>query len=322
MSVNPDVVMQRDVDVLGYEIETLWGTDPATARLAILGIVGTATLTSRQNRAAYRGVGAGVDPTGYYWKGYENELDFEWEIQNENIANSFIALALGSPPNGTTGAITNWPDATNHNLRSFTVEAGYDWPNTDEFYVLLGCIVERLELEYRDSTLVGRLKARVKTVADPGSSRAVAAPALSTLAPFDAFEDATLTFANPTISDVLPETVRIIIENKLRFGRVVGQGNRGLGYCQLAGRDVFVELDTLKTSTGLEDLFYAAPDVAAGDVDITAVISKNGGAEYISAALTNCQVIGDMGWDFGDRDEEVRETLRLQAKSYSFDVKS
>ncbi len=322
MSVNPDVVMQRDVDILGYEIESTWGTDPATTRLPILGIVGTATLTSRQNRLAYRGVGAGVDPTGFSWKGYDNELDFEWEIQDENPLNSFIALALGSAPNGATGAITNWPDGTNHNLRSFVVEAGYDWPNTDEHYLLLGNIVERLELEYRDSSLFGRVKTRVKTVPDPATSRAVAAPGLSTLAPFDSFEDLTLTFANPTINDVMPEFLRIIIENKLRFGRVVGQGDRGLGYCQLAGRDVFAEMDSLKTSTGLEDLFYGAPDVAAGDVDITAVLSKNSGSEYISAALSNCQLIGDMGWNFGDRDEEVRETTRFQAKTYSFDVKS
>lgn len=315
--------MQRDVDVLGHEEETVaWGTDQATTRLAVLGIVSRATLASRQNRQAYRGVGAGVDPTGFYWKGYENELDMDWEIQDEKPANSFIGYALGSAPNGATGIITNYPDATNANLRSFTLEAGYDWPNTDQYYLLLGNIVERLELEYRDSVLRGRMKTRVKTVPDPTSSRAAAAPALSTLAPFDAYEDLTLTFANPTITDVMPDVLRIIIENKLRFGRFVGQGNRGLGYCQLAGRDVFVEMEDLKTSTAFEDLFYAAPDLAAGDVDITATISKNTGAEYISAVLSNCQVIGDMGWEFGDRDEEIREVIRFQAKSYAFDVKS
>lgn len=317
-----DIAMMREVDIIGYEVESVWGTDLASTRLAIPGVVQSAKLVARQNRAAYRGVGAGVDPTGFYWKNYDLELDVEYLVQDDEPANSIIGLALGSAPDGGTGAITNYPDATHHNLRSFTVEGGFDWPGTDEFYLLKGCIIERLELDYRDSLLTIRFKARVKDMPDPGSSRAVAAPDLLTLAPFDSYEDCTLTFANPTISNVYPDVVRIIVENKLKYGRFVGQGSRGLGYCQIAGRDVFAEFSTLKTSVGLEDLFFAAPDVAGGDVDITAVLSKNTAAEYISVLLDDAQVVGDMGFDFGDRDEELREMVRFQAKTYSFDVKS
>jgi hypothetical protein len=318
-----DIIVERDVDIYGYEVESVWGTDLATTRLPIPGIVETAKLLIRENKAAYKGSGSGgYDPAGFYRKAHDVELSVGMIVQDDKPSNSLLGLALGSAPDAGTGVITNYPDATNANLRSFTLEMGYTWPGTDRYYLARGCMIRRLEMAYRESLLRYLLNIVVKDVPAPSSSRAAAAPSLLTVSPFDCYEDSTLTFANPTISNHHVDEFKIVIENKLRTGRKVGQADRGLGSCQFAGRDVFLEMNQRRMGSDFEDLYLADPSTVAADVDVTAVLSKNAAAEYISAVLTNCQVIGDWGPEYRDVDEEMKDAFRLQAKSYAFDAKS
>lgn len=318
-----DIITERDVDVYAYEVESIWGTDPATTRLPFLGIVENAKLLIRQNKTAYRGSGGGgYDPQGFFWKAMDVELQMGLILQDDNPNNSLLGLALGSAPNGTTGVITNYPDATHANLRSFTVEMGYSWPGTDRYYLAKGSMIRRLEMAYKESLLRYNLAIPVKIVPTPASSRAASAPSLSTLPPFDCYEDSTTTFSNPTITNHFVEDFKIIIENKLRPGRKIGQGDRGLGSLQFVGRDVFLEMNQKRMGSDFEALFLADPSTVAADVDAEVILSKNTGAEYIKAALTNCQVMGDWGPEYRDVDEELRDVFRLQAKTYAFDVKS
>jgi hypothetical protein len=313
------VVMQRDVVPLGYRIETTWGVDPLAGNLPILGLVRRCRITVRQNREARRGVGSGIDPLLFTWKEHQISVDLEYEVQNEIPTNSRIALALGSAPNGVTGVITNWPAGTDRNLRTYTLEAGYDWPNADEFYQVKGLMTQRLEIDWTDDTLIFRENLIGKSVGVPTTAPAMTAPSLSMLEVFDAFEDGTLAFASPTISDVFAERWQVVIENTLRHSGIVG-GGRSIGYLQLAGRNVFVPMNLLKTGSGFVSLFYTAPNLAAANVDITATISKNAAAEFIKATLTNCEIVDEQGVEYTDEEAEVKETWRLQAKSYAFDV--
>lgn len=318
-----DIITERDVDIYGYELESEWGTDVATTRLPLPGIVESAKLLIRQNKVAYRGSGGGgYDPQGFYWKGMDVELSMAVIVQDDDPDNSLLSIALGSAPNGTTGVITNYPDATHANLRSFSLEMGYEWPGTNRYYVARGCMIRRLEMAYRDNELRYLLAIVCKDIATPAAARAAAAPDNLTLSPFDSYEDSTLTFATPTITNHHLDEFKIIIENKLRAGRKVGQTSRGLGSCQFTGRDVFLEMVQRRMGSDFEALYLADPALAAADVNVTAVLSKNTAAEYISAVLTDCQVIGDWGPEYRNVDEELKDVFRLQAKTYAFDVKS
>ena len=176
-----DIIVERDVDIYAYEVESTWGTDPATTRLPIPGTVESAKLLIRQNKVAYRGSGSGgYDPQGFYWKAMDVELSMAMIVQDDSPSNSLLGLALGSAPNITTGVITNYPDATNANLRSFTLEMGYEWPGTDRYYLARGCMIRRLEMAYRESVLRYLLNIVVKDVPTPAASRAVSAPSLLT----------------------------------------------------------------------------------------------------------------------------------------------
>src|SRR6266571_4962618 len=144
------VVMQRDAVPLGWRIETTWGTDPLANNLPIPGLVQNCKVSVQQNREAQRGVGSSVDPLLFRWKGHVVSVDLEYEIQDDNPNNSLISMALGDAPNAGTGVIVNRPNATNKNLRTFTLELGFDWPNTDEFWQVKGCMIRRFEMAWQD----------------------------------------------------------------------------------------------------------------------------------------------------------------------------
>ncbi len=313
--------MQRDAVPLGYRIESVWGTDPLASNLAILGLVTSCKVTVEQNREARRGVGAGVDPLLFVWKEQRVSVDLEWDVQDENPANSLISLFLGDAPNGATGAIVNRPNATDKNLRTFTLEVGFNWPNTDEYWQVKGLMGQRLELAWTDHVLKAKANFVGKSVSKT-SAIALAAPSLSALAPFDGYEDGTLSFAAPAVANPMSDNFRVIVENVLRHKGIIG-GGRTIGYLQVAGRNVFAEFDALKTGSEFVDLFLAEPNTAAGNVDITATVSKSAGAEYISAVLSNAEVVSQGGPpEVKDSDEEFEEAWRFQAKTYAFDVKS
>ncbi len=314
------VVMQRDAVPIGYRIESVWGTDPLSGNLAVLGVVRSCKVSVRQNREPQRGVGAGVDPKLFRRKGLQVTIDLEYEVQDDNPANSFLGLALGDAPNAGTGVIVNRPNGTNKNLRSFTMEVGFDWPATDEYWQVTGCMVRRLEDRWADDTFVRKLNIQGKVVAAPTSAPAVAPPSLSALSMFDPYAEGSVTFTNPSVANHVETDFAFIVENALKGAGIVG-GGRGLGYLQIAGRNVFAEVNTLKAGSDFVTQFFAAPNAAAAQVDVTATVSKSSGAEYVSYALTDCEIVGDSGPEYADSDDEVKESWRFQAKAYACDVK-
>lgn len=309
------IMMQRDVVPLGYSIETVWGTDPATTRLAFLGVMRSAKLTIKENTQSYRGIGAGLKPKGFLRKKREVVLDMEYLVQDDKPTNSILGLALGSAPDAVTGIITLYPNAANPNLRSFTVECG----STGRFYQVKGCRIKKLQMVYNDSELVFKISAVAKDFSLT-ETPAVAPPSLSTLAPFDCYSDGMATFTNPTIAGQIVDNLILTIDNNLVEGSQIG-GGRTIGYLQIGGRKVFIGFDNIITDIALENIIYTDPATAAGNVDIAMIVSKNAGVEYIRASLTDCTPLSEGGYDFKDEDTEQRRTYNFEAKDYEFDVK-
>ncbi len=323
------VAMQRDAVPLGYRIESVWGTDPLAGNLPIPGQVLRCKVNVNQNREPMRGVGSSVDPLRFKWKQHDVSIDLEYEVQNDSPTNSPLSLSLGDAPDAGTGAITNRPTASNKNLRSFTLELGFDWPNADEYWQIVGCMIRRLEVGLRDHALVYRANILGKQTGQPTTAPALSPPSLLSIEPFDSFEDGTVvaSIARGVAGnfDVLSDNLRIIIENVLRGRGVVGTG-RGLGYLQLAGRSVYVEFTGLKTGSELVTAMFTGPDAATlnspQSIDFDVTLSKSSGQEFIKAALNNCEHVGQGGIEVADEDEEMAEDWRFQARSYAFDVKT
>lgn len=323
------VAMQRDAVPLGYRIESTWGTDPLASNLAILGQVTRCKVNINQNREAQRGVGAGVDPLRFRWKRHDVSVELEYEVQDDNPNNSLLSMALGDAPNAGTGVIVNRPNASNKNLRTFTLELGFDWPNADEYWQVKGCIIRRFELALQDHALVAKLNILGKTVGQPLTAPAMTPPAMSGLEAFDSYEDGTIvaSISRGVASnfEVMSEHFRISIENVLRANGTIA-GGRGVGYAQIAGRSVYADFDALKTGSDLVTAMMSGPDSATVNspqsVDFDITLSKNAAAEFIKAQLTDCQMIGQGGPEVKDADDEWMEAWRFQAKTYAFDVKT
>jgi len=317
--------MQRDAVPIGWRIETTWGIDPLAGNLPVLGLVRSCKVTVSQNREPQRNVGSSVDPLLFRWKQHQVSVDMGYEVQDDNPTNSFLGMALGDAPNATTGVIVNRPNATNKNLRSFTLELGFDWPNPDEYWRVRGCMVRRLEDSWIDDTLVRKMNILGKIADPPVTTPFMTPPALSSVEVFDAYEDGTVTFSNPTpTADFMASNFRLVIENVLRASGIVKSTSpeRAVGFMQIADRNVFAEFEALKTMSDFMTLFFGAPNLAASNIDITATLTKSAAAEYISAALLNCEIVGQAGLEVKQDDEEMRESLRFQAKSFTWDVKS
>ncbi len=306
------MLLQRQAKVAGYNVEADWGTDPGGTRLAILGVA-KVTLTINQNRGPYQGTGAGFDPQGYKWGEQEITIETEDKVQDDNKNNSLIAMALGSAPDGTTGIITNYPTASYGNIRSATWELGFDWDGTDIYFVVVGCRIKKFELEYGDHELIRRITWVCKSYTHSATATGTL-PSLSTLEWFDPQEDGTYTWANPTISGVMLEKMKVTIENITKEKGVLG-GGRGKGYIQVTGRKVLIDFAPWVTGWDFFNLVEGAPNAAAGNFDLTAVLSKNTTAEYISLAMTNCEIISPYKIDLNDSDDLVGQNLQAQVKT-------
>ena len=316
------VVTMRDFTPFGYSFESTWGTDPATARLPFLGDIKKAVVSGPDwQKEARRSIGSGIDPKGFARKWKKVGFNLEMNLADDNPSNSLLGLALGSAPNGTTGLITNYPTTSYGNLRSITIEGGFDWPDTDEFWLLTGCMIESLDLTLEDGLAKEEIKFSVKDCVR-SSSRAVAAPTESTTSLFNPNDDATVTWNTSPVPTVYGEKLKFSIQNKLKSKAVVGP-TPTLGYCEIVGRDVFLEATIPRVDDVFLDKYEADPSSA--DAELTSIIlnlAKNSNSEYINITLNNPQVLGPYELNIEDSDAEVMDSWKFQAKTYSVDVKA
>jgi len=315
-----DIVVQLDADTIGYEAETTWGTDVATTRLAFPWDISRATFRYDEHKESRKPVGSSIDPAAWKRKMRTVELDVEGLLLDDKPSNSPFSFFLGSAPNGGTGIVTNYPDATTRNIRSKTVECGYTWPSTDEYAQIKGLRGKRLEVRAVDyevqvkASYIGKDFARTTT-------RAAAEPALPTTLPFDGYNDSTITLATPTMDATEISNLAVIIENTLA-GEKKGKvgGTRSIGHSQIAGRKVYVEIEKDMVNDEWRDMLEASPDAAAADVNVTWTLSKNAAAEFVKFTLSNCQIISQASLEFTADETEMKENYRLEAKTYELDV--
>ena len=313
--------LMREVRPIGYTIEATRGTDPGGVRLPFLGIIESAKYKVDEHRSAYYGVGAATTPTGFRREGRDITFDMTMLLQDDNPANSLLSLFLGDAPNGTTGTITLRPNTTNNNLRSITIEAGYDTAGTDRYCCIKGCLGEKFELSLEENLVKLTTSWIVDDVTNSDTYTGTAPPSLSTLRPFDGCNDSTWTFANPTISTYDLKTAKFIGENKIETGGKLGAG-RTKKYGQIVGRKVFCELDVRRLFSTWETAYLADPSTTTAEQDITCVLSKNTAAEYLSIALTDCQIVDPISVGYDDKEDVMVDKYRFQAKGYTFDDKA
>lgn len=316
-----ELITMRDLVPWGYEVESVWGTDLMTTRLPFLGDMKRASIAVNPNKEVRRSISSGVDPKGFARK--KEDITFEWELllADDNPANSLISLALGSAPNVATGAITNYPDATHSNLRSLTIEGGYQWPGTDLYWKVLGCRIQNLSLEFAENQVKMTGKAVCKTRVR-ASTPAAASPTESATSLFDGYGDAVLTWTNPALSLTQSISRLALSINNTILANPTVQGGRGISYAEMVEREVSVDLDTNKVDSELLNMLAADPsDGATAQIDLDVVLTKNTAAEYIWVHLGDCQIVGEEKFDTKDAPELLNESFRLVATSYYAIVK-
>jgi hypothetical protein len=206
------VVTMRDFTPWGYSYESAWGTDPATSRLPFLGDVARMTVALDEQKEVRRSVGSGIDPKGFCRKARKIDANLVMNLADDNPDNSFLALALGSAPNAS-GVVTNYPSGSNRNLRSVSIEGGFD-AAFDEFYLLKGCMVQSLDLIFEEGFVREEVKFVCKDLVR-SSSRAVVAPTESTTSLFNPHDDVTMTWNGTPIPVVYEQRMKLSIQNKL-----------------------------------------------------------------------------------------------------------
>jgi len=131
-----------DYSEIGYSLEGTPGTDPATQRLAFPGDITTFEPNYTYDKKT-RWRPHSRDPAGSYATWFDTSLHIEMLPFDEFNAgaNSMLALAVGSAPDAGTGVITN-----QNNLRTFTVQHGWDLPTTDVWRRIRYCMIDTYEL--------------------------------------------------------------------------------------------------------------------------------------------------------------------------------
>ncbi len=312
------IVTMRDFKNPSYSVESVWGTDPAASRLAFLGDVKDLTFAFDPQREARRSVGSGVMPKGFAKKWKKCDLSATMDLIDDNPSNSLIALALGTAPDAGTGVITNYPASGYPNLRSMSCEFGLDRGGGEiEWWIAKGCIMESLDLIMDEQKVSTEFKWQVKDYAR-AASRATALPTEPTTSLFNPATDLFFTFTGVTVPSDHIQRAKLSIANKLASGPTVGSAGK-LGKCVIVGRDVTLELTTLK-----DVLYTGLLAMQEGDGEITSidvVLSKNSNAEYIKFTLGGCQILGNYDEKESDVDADVPQTWKLSAKTIAVDVK-
>jgi len=311
------IVTMRDFKNPSYSVESEWGTDPAASRLAFLGDVKDLTFSFDPQREARRSVGSGVMPKGYAKKWKKCGLSVSMDLIDDNPDNSLIALALGSAPS-VAGVITPYPASGYPNLRSMSCEFGLDRGGGEiEWWIAKGCVMEALDLTLDEQKVSTEAKWQVKNYARAGS-RATALPSEPTTSLFNPATDLSFVFTGVTVPSDHIQRAKLSIANKLVAGPTVGSAGV-LGKCAIVGRDVSLELTTLKDVlyTGLLAMHEGNGEITSIDL----VLSKNSNAEYIKFTLGGCQILGGYDEKESDADADVPQTWKLTAKTIAVDVK-
>jgi len=320
-----DVMAFEEYALVTYSEEVTWGTDPLASRLPFLGVMRNWKVTTDHNVEAYY-EGQNAQPQGYMERARDVHLTFECDLKDDNPANSLLAFAFGGVPNGGTGVVTNRHSLTNRDLRSFTMQAGIDWSQTDEWWRVRGCKIRRAEIDWNFKQHL--VKAKMDVVPryfDKQSTPHVDISAISpsALAPFDPQAHGTYTLANPTIAGIIANNLKVVVENGILTDGVIKSGaasDRYIGLAAPIGTSVFVELDTYRSVDDFLDQYTAARDTAAAEVDFTLTLSRAAAAQFIKITLTDCQLLGAYDLEWRMEKGVAIEHLRFQAKTWQLDV--
>ena len=310
------IVTMRDFDNPSYSVESEWGTDPVSNRLAFLGDVKDLTFSFDPQREARRSVGSGVMPKGYAKKWKKCGLSLTMDLIDDTVGNSLIGLALGGAPNAS-GSIAPYPASGYPNLRSISCEFGLDRGGSEvEWWIAKGCIMEALDLTMDEQKVSTEAKWQVKDYTRL-VTRTGFLPAEPTTSLFNPATDLSVNFTGVALPINYIQRAKLSIANKLASGPTVGSAGV-LGKCTIVGRDVSLEL------TGLKDVLYMGLlEMQEGNGEITSVelvLSKNSNAEYIKFTLGGCQILGGYEEKETETDADIPHTWTLTAKSIAADV--
>src|SRR3990167_8788118 len=144
-------VLVSNVVPIGFSPEVTYGTAVNTGRRAIPGHVLTAMFKTSENVKDYVEIGQNANTVAFYRGRREVDWKLSYEMTDDydgtNADSSLWSYALGSSP--SAGVPTLIPNTSTANLRSFTMEMGYDFSGTDAFYLLTGCMIKSCELSFR-----------------------------------------------------------------------------------------------------------------------------------------------------------------------------
>ena len=318
------LITMRDFEPWGYEVESVYGTDPASLRLPVLGDIIESVVTLDPQKQARRSVGSGVNPKGFSDNYDKIGYKLKYELADDNPTNSLIALALGSQPNVTTGVVTIYPTSTISNLRSCTFEGGFASQALDEYWLLKGCMIENCDLVFESGKVTTEMNFVVKS-ADIGATRALTAPTECTTSLFNPYGDGSLTINSTPTPTVYAEKMRLSISNKLKYSPTIDSG-REIAYCEITGRDIFLEVTSPRADSTLLDIFKEPASSSSAIVSsIDLLLSKNSGSEYLKFTLSNAQLQGAYELGAKEGDELLSDTWRFQASGASaiaMDVKA
>jgi len=318
-------IIQREAKIPGWSIETGgYGVDPVGTRLEVGGIVKRWRPKLEDNVESYVGLGGSPHVKSFFRKGREVEWEMAWLMKREQVTSSLLAMTLGDAPSGGTGVITLRGNSTNNNLRSMTLEDGWDSQSNDRFYQIKGAMVREARLTLKDH-LVDVL------MSGPAQDRTKSSAATGTLPtsqpsprPFDPDADATWAFTGPagaiTGVEVAEATFDIMNELKVKSTQM-GAASRNIGEPQWVGRKVTLKLSLWRTLNTFDDLYADNdPSGSAAELDVDLTLSKNAGAEFLKVNLTDCRIVEAYTVELKDEDDLVYEELTLEPESHAWDV--
>ncbi len=316
-------IIQREAKIPGWNPETTYGTDPGGTRLEVGGIGKRFRPKLEENVEGYIGIGGSPHVRSFFRKGREVEWELMYLLKRDATTSSLIAMALGDTPDGG-GLITPRPHSTANNLRSMTIEQGWDSVANDRFYQLKGAVVRNMRMTLKDHIVEMLFNGPAADRTKSATAAGTLATTLPTPRPFDDQADATWTFTGPSgaITGVDVEQAVWDVQNILKLkGTQAGSASRNIGEPQLVNREQTLKLTLWRTSNVFDDL-YADNDPAgsSSELDIQVVLAKNANAEYFRLTLTDCRIIEAYTVELKDEDDVIMEEITVKPESYVVDL--
>lgn len=284
----------------GYSIEVTPGVDPATARLAIPGLLDVFEPQLIPTKDHAHG-----PSTRDTIKGWMEYLQFRLHIEYQPFdefsagANSLLAMALGAAPSGADGTI-----ALLDNLRTATWQWGTKnvrATTVNEWRRARYCIEDKWTLFWANGKPT-RVHSDWRGIHDPSVDEATGAGQAPFAAEPSEFAGSPYLGSGAVTVGISGQTVNgtwssgsLTVENSVEeVPEVYGAGAYPVARALFNGdRDVYGTLGLLGVDLTALDVLKADPVGAAGQFGLTLTLSKNAAAQFIKLVMATCQLEGD-----------------------------